>query len=115
MSYFSVLLFFKWETTLKSFPTIDNPVTFTKNYEPDSNLLYKHKIGGLEGRVINSPYFPYTQLTTRWVEERKCPKRYYSVDTFWNIIWVEIVNCGERTKFYGPFRWTHRTKNLPNQ
>ncbi len=66
------------------------------------------------GRVIKSPLFPYSEIETTQVltlaESRRysrCEERYLNIDHFWKIFWVEIVACGENTKFFGPYKLLH--------
>lgn len=56
------------------------------------------------GRNLGSSLFPYITATTIAIDSRNCPRRYINVDPLWNVFWVEVAQCGEKTKFYGPYR-----------
>jgi len=87
---------------------VSDPIGFTKNFDiigKQSTRLPIKSRGFFwpSGRVITSPYFPHKELSTISIEAYKCPRRYLNIDKFWNIFWVEIVECGEHTKLFGPY------------
>lgn len=90
-------------------PTVENPVEFTQGIDPHQEQSVNLNIGSEgnfwpSGRSISSPLFPYKNLTTTSIEAYDCPRRYVNMDTLWKVFWVEIAECGKRTKFFGPYR-----------
>ena len=108
---------------VKRLPTIHDPHVFIQEFEPEGKTsvelqIYTPGLGMDGGRLIRSPLLPYTELTTQSIVQQKCTTtystrqrdtsgiagRYLNIDRFWNVFWVEIDICGERTAFYGPYR-----------
>lgn len=86
-----------------------SPIEFGRNFDPkdrSSVELHSTSIGIIfpSGRNLGSSLFPYITLTTIAIDSRNCPRRYINVDPLWNVFWVEVAQCGEKTKFYGPYR-----------
>lgn len=112
------ILFTKQYFQVRALPLARNPESFVKSFNPDGKEPVSLEVGGLEGRVIYSPYFPYRKLKTKKIiqgdvvitytrdEEinKSTESRYLNTDPLWNIYWVEISRFPEKTKFYGPFR-----------
>lgn len=104
--------------TVRTLPAIADPVRFAEELEPTRQEPVNLGVGGIEGRVIRSPFFPGRKLTTTSIVAAKClfqysegkeanlslEGRYLNVDPFWKIFWVEVARCGERTQFFGPYR-----------
>ena len=69
--------------------------------------------------VISSPLFPHRILKSTEIDPGSCSFRYRNneeanlsregrylhIDPFWRVFWVEITQCREKTRFYGPYRW----------
>ena len=112
------VLFAKQYIQVRALPLTGNPKSFVESFNPEGQEPVSLEVGGLEGRVIHSPFLPYVKLKTQSIinseviltynngEEinKSTEGRYLNMDPFWNIYWVEISRFPEKTKFYGPFR-----------
>jgi hypothetical protein len=97
---------------------VADPVEFTKSFNPEGKNPVQLEIGGLEGRTVHSPYYPYQELQTTTLTlsignisfkngkeiNLTTEGRAYDVDPYWNIFWVEIGKSAEYTHFYGPYK-----------
>ena len=95
-------------------PAVTNPEAYTKEFDPkrQSPVELEVKSQGFTGRVVRSSLFPHADLETRQITNMvdsksiygTCQERYFNRDPYWKVFWVEVATCGERTKFYGPYR-----------
>jgi len=113
-----VVLFAKQYIQVRALPLTGNPKSFVESFNPEGQEPVSLEVGGLEGRVIHSPFFPYVKLKTQNIVQgqviltynkgeeinKSTEGRYLNTDTFWKVYWVEISRFPEKTKFYGPFR-----------
>ena len=104
---------------IRTKPLITNPSEFTKSFDPTGYEASDLHVGGIEGRTIKSPYFPYRKLATTAVIPELCQTsyeggkkidkstedRYINQDLLWKLFWVEISDCVHPAAFYGPFRY----------
>lgn len=104
---------------------IDDPKKFVKEFNPEGKnpvqleIFSAHVFWG-GGRLIKSPLHPYTKLETVEVIHGECYSRSENgrvsnlsregrnidLDPFWKVFWVEIIQCGVNTRFFGPYRYT---------
>ena len=99
-------------------PLLRTRSAFTRHFDPRGQPSTHLNIGGIEGRIVASPLFPYATLDTSEVVEGSCEwlserghnvnlsteARYINRDRFWNVFWVEVYTCPAPTRFFGPFR-----------
>lgn len=111
-------LFLRTYLKVRTLPTLQDPVKFTREFNPAGKETTKLEISGWEGRIIRSSLFPYTTLKTTQIIQGTCEGRYQdgkeinlsqegrylNIDSFWKVSWVEVAMCGEHTKFFGPYK-----------
>jgi hypothetical protein len=110
--------------SLKNLVIVEDPMNFALNFDPANEATAQLKVGGLEGRVIHSPYYPYKTLETKVIQNSYPHLQYdknkeidlsekgvwINIDPFWNVFWVELKPEGQAyapVQFYGPYKLSH--------
>jgi hypothetical protein len=112
---------YKYTQTL---PDYQDPKAFTINFDPSNKktieLQRECKTGFFYCKedYISSPLYPHKELEMVYISIPIChyqyendkrtnlstEGRYLYADLFWNVFWIEIARCGEKSRFFGPYR-----------
>src|SRR6266542_7170818 len=115
---------FRTYQSIQTLPEYRDPVAFTTSFASSNTqtteLQRKCKTGFFYCReqYISSPLYPHKELKMTIISIPTChfeyetgkqtnlstEGRYLYADFFWNVFWIEIDRCGEKSKFFGPFR-----------
>src|SRR3989344_341430 len=101
------VLFAKQYIQVRALPLTGNPKSFVESFNPEGQEPASLEVGGLEGRVIHSPFFPYVKLKTQNIVQGQVILNNilsFKHGPFLEYLLGRNIKIPEKTKFYGPFK-----------